>query len=866
MPHRVLLSIALLSLAWALSIQAAELKDAQHQFLAGDYSSSLRAAQKAIEDQPDDEDWQSLLIQALLATGKYPEALQAATNALAHDSRSIKLRWQAQKAYASNGQVDRSNELVDEIVQTVSSRTWAYRDAPNLVIFGQAALKKGADPKRVLNQLFDSAKKADPTLRDVYIAAGALALDKHDFDLAAKRFQEGLKQLPEDPDLHFGLGAAFAPTDDALMISSLQKALERNTNHVPSLLLFAEHHIDAEDYDEAKKTLDRIEKTNPWDPDAWAFRSIIGHLLNDRALENSALEKALKFFPQNPRVNYLIGRKLSQKYRFAEGASHQRKALEDDPAFLPARAQLAQDLLRLGDESEGWKLAEVVQKQDPYDVEAYNLANLHDTMKNFATVTNDEFLIRMTRHEAAVYGPRVLQLLTQARSNLCAKYDLQVKRPTTVEVFADQKDFAVRTFGMPGNPGYLGVCFGSVVTANGPGARFDHPVNWQAVLWHEFCHVVTLQLTHNKMPRWLSEGISVYEEFQANPTWGQHMNARYRQMIMDEELTPISKLSGAFLAPRSEEHLQFAYYESSLVVEFLVERFGLAKLKAILHDLRDGADINQTIEKHTSSMSIIEGQFAAFARQRALELAPSLDFEKPDFESADDDRPNPRRSPPPGGGGTPEQWNQWVKDHPTNLWAILHQADTAFEAQEWAAAKPLLQKLVDLYPQLVGPDSPYRMLATVHRALNDTNAELQVLKRFAELDDEAPDAYMRLMELGRDAKDWSAVLKNGERYLAVNPLVAPPYRFVAEAADRAGHSATAIESYRALLELDPPDPAELHFRLAQLLHRAKDPEAKRHLLDTLEEAPRYRAALALLLEMQGPAEDTKPPLKEGAAQ
>src|SRR5438067_1819041 len=153
---------------------------------------------------------------------------------------------------------------------------------------------------------------------------------------------------------------------------------------------------------------------------------------------------------------------------------------------------------------------------------------------------------------------------------------------------------------MPGNPGYLGVCFGRVVTANSPASQRGHPVNWQAVLYHEFCHVVTLQLTHNKMPRWLSEGISVYEETQANPAWGQRMNPRYREMVLGDELTPVSKLSGAFLAPRSEMHLQFAYYESSLVVEFLVQRFGLDKLKGILHDLGKGVEINEAIERNVS--------------------------------------------------------------------------------------------------------------------------------------------------------------------------------------------------------------------------------------------------------------------------
>src|SRR4029078_1498732 len=260
------------------------------------------------------------------------------------------------------------------------------------------------------------------------------------------------------------------------------------------------------------------------------------------------------------------------------------------------------------------------------------LTTLHDTMAKFTTLTNSHFVVRMGAHEAALYGDQARDLLEHARSNLCAKYGFQVQRPTYVEIFPDQKDFAVRTFGMPGNPGYLGVCFGTLVTGNSSAAHPGHDVNWHSVLYHEFCHVVTLQMTRNKMPRWLSEGISVYEEEQANPTWGQRMNPKYREMVLGGELTPISKLSGAFLAPRTPIHLQFAYYESSLVVEYLVQKYGLESLKGILTDLGTGEEINKTIEKHTAALDDLEKEFAAYVTQRAQTLAPGLDWEKPKLQ------------------------------------------------------------------------------------------------------------------------------------------------------------------------------------------------------------------------------------------
>jgi tetratricopeptide (TPR) repeat protein len=946
--------IFLIALLFAIgSTMAADLEEAQQQYLSGDYSGCIATLEKAMADRAGGEDRHLLLSKALMMVGRYPDALKAINNALEQEPWSIRLKWQAREVFIANGQPDAAARIVEDIVKRVAGEPSSYRDSAALVIFGQAALLKNADPKRVLDQLFDVAKKRDPKLRDTYLAAGNLSLDKHDYALAAKKFEEGLKELPDDPDLQCGLAQAYEPSDSAVAATALEAALKRNSNHIGSLLMVVDHCIDAEDYDEANETLERIKEINPWHPDAWSYEAVVAHLKNQPDEEKSACQAALKFWANNPRVDYLIGLKLSQKYRFAEGAAHQRQALKNDADYLPAKAQLAHDLLRLGEETEGWKLADEVQKQDAYDVEAYNVVNLRQTMAKYTTLTNRDFLVRMNSHEAALYGDQVLDLLNKERTNLCAKYEMELKRPTIVEIFAEQKDFAVRTFGMPGNPGYLGVCFGSVVTANSPAVQHGHPVNWQAVLYHEFCHVITLQMTKNKMPRWLSEGISVYEEGQQNPSWGQRMTPKYREMILGDELTPVSKLSGAFLDPKSEMHLQFAYYESSLVVDFLVQRYGNEKLKAILRDLGEGVEINEAIAKELTGLNALnklnelnsdkgtnaagnaekavassndstnaqdaaeplgpleqfEKDFAAFARERAEKLAPTLDFQQPEFTKLNARSGMRRRfgientnSPtnttlrinptpltgntnkdvanwpnvlkPAEAGGTnsgkfpnrnsvivtneiaadstlspEERWEAWGKDHPTNYWVMTRKANNLVEEKRWTDAKPILQKLVEAYPDDVGPDSAYRMLAATHHALGETNLEREVLERFAAKDDEAQDAYGRLMELGVANKDWPSVETNALRYLAVNPLVPPPYRYLAQSSEQTKNTSHGIAAYRAMLELDPPDLAETHFRLAQLLFRTGDPSARRHVLQALEEAPRYPAALQLLLEI-----------------
>ncbi len=854
----------------SVQLAVADLQQARKEFSSGNYTNCVRLAGQAINAGDPDEDWRLLLTSSLMTLGQYTNAQAVITTNLSRYYTSIRTRLLGHEVFRQNGQTNRAREMLEEINQLAGNRSWAYRDPPNLLALGRSALLLGADPKLVLEKIFDPAKKADPTNRDVYLATGELALSKHDYQLAAKLFQEGLKKFPEDPDLLFGVAKSFSTSEREVMLRALDQVLKVNANHVPSLLLLADHLVDAEEYAAAEKMLRRALEVNPAHPEAWAYRAILAHLRSDASAEKKAHAAALQSWPGNPAVDHLIGKKLSQKYRFAEGAAAQRQALLFDKNFLPAKSQLAQDLLRLGEEAESWSLADEVYRDDGYDVTAYNQVTLKDSMAKFQTLTNEHFILRMSPSEAAIYGGKVLDLLGRARATLCAKYGINLERPTIVEIFPEQKDFAVRTFGMPGGAGYLGVCFGSVITANSPASQAAHPANWEAVLWHEFCHVVTLSLTKNKMPRWLSEGISVYEERQANPAWGQAMTPRYREMVLGKELTPVGDLSAAFLAPKSDTHLQFAYYESSLAVEFLIQQFGAEKLKAILNDLAKGVEINTAIATHTAPLAKIETDFAAFAKERAAKLAPGLDFEKPKaaglngarstkvptvFAPAEDkDKSTNLLS----STGTTQA--EWIAKSPTNFYALGQQARQLTQAKKWEEAKAPLKKLIELYPGHSEPGNAYHALAEVHRELKETEAERAVLAKLTALDPDATDAFLRMMELSAAAKDWAAVAQNAERFLAVNPLLAAPHQHLARASEELARIKPAIDSYKTLLLLDPSDPAEVHFRLAKLLHQSGDAAAKRHVLQALEEAPRFREAHKLLLEIEA-----KPPTKQTGA-
>lgn len=821
----------------AVNLSAADLEQTRKLLLSGDYAECIKIAGKSIDERVFGEDWYLLKAEAEMQTGHYQDAYETISGGLTRYAWSLRLRQAGIEPARMSGHVEQGTIWQAEMNDVVGRTAWRVNGDPDsMVALGKVAMATGADAKQILESFYDRALTISPGHRGATIASGELALSKKDFALAAETFAEGVKRLPQDPEMHFGLSQAIESSQPPLAAFHLSEALRLNPNYVAALLHKAEDEIDAEHYSDADKLLEKVLDINEAQPLAWSYRAVIAHIDNDAKMEREFYRTALKPWPQNPAVDHLIGRKLSQKYRFAEGAAHQRTALQLSPGYQPARVQLAQDLLRLGQEDEGWTLSEAALKLDAYDVQVFNMVQLRDQLAKFTTLEADDFVVRMEAKEAAIYGSDVIALLQRAKQTLCVKYGMELKDKITVEIFPDPNDFAVRTFGLPGAAGYLGVCFGKVITANSPASQKDNPSNWQAVLWHEFCHVVTLEKTHNRMPRWLSEGISVYEERQAGTTWGQRMSPKHRKRILDGRLASVRAMSGSFLRPEKPEDLQFAYYQSSLIVEYLIEKYGLDSIKKVLDDLAAGLHINDAIERHTTSLDQIDMEFRDYATEMARRLAPDLDWEQYDLSAIKDD-------------DDPDRLERWVEDHPSSVQGLTMLADQLVSKREFAKAKVSLKKLIELYPEQTGLDSAYVTLAAIHRELNEPEEERRVLEQYVERTDDAKSSLLRLIELQSHDNDWSAASKSVQRLLEVNPLLPQAQKARAATSEHLNDTDDAIKGLQAWLLMEPDDPAEAHFRLAKLLHSKQDWRAKAHVLAALEAAPRFRDAQRLLLRI-----------------
>ncbi|MEM8734075.1 MAG: tetratricopeptide repeat protein, partial [Planctomycetota bacterium] len=693
--------LCLAACPWQYS-RASDLDDARNSFYSGEYTDCIKLTREQVDKGIWNDFWAKQLIRCLLTTGEYQEAKDVYESvAEKFGTRSIPLRVLACEAYRFSGDAAKANQLLDEIPGLVETAPWRYSDRENLLAVGRYLLKEGEDARYILESCFDRILKSDPKYVDAHIAIAELALDKSDFQEAVTSLNKAQSLRDNDPYIAYLLAKAWAPSDSAKATTFLQAALDLNSSHVPSLLLNAEELIDAERYADAEDSIAAALKVNPHCPEAWALRAAIAHFQGDYAEEGKCRSRGLAKWQTNPVVDHKIGQLLSRHYRFRESVTYQQRALKLSPGFRPARFQLAQDLLRVGEDEAGWQMVAEVSDADRYNVVAYNLKTLRDNLSKFTTLETDEFILRMEAREAEVYGPFVLDLLSNAHQTLCEKYDIELPQKTTVEIFPKQSDFAIRTFGLPGGDGFLGVCFGSLITANSPASQGETPSNWASVLWHEFCHVVTLQKTNNRMPRWLSEGISVYEELERDSSWGESINPQYQSMLLGDAFTPLSELSSAFMSPPSGLHLQFAYYESSLAVRYLVEKHGHATLLKLLEDLGMGVGMNEALSRRVGDLDVLDKDFRSYVQDIANNFNPETDFSREGLPAK----------------ASSDAVAAWSSEHPNNYFGHLLLTQKLLAADKLEEAAVSVQRLLQLYPEDTSPSGSLELAIQIARRL-----------------------------------------------------------------------------------------------------------------------------------------------------
>jgi cellulose synthase operon protein C len=542
-------------------------------------------------------------------------------------------------------------------------------------------------------------------------------------------------------------------------------------------------------------------------------------LLADRS-PDVWLDKIKKVNPGYAEGYVHVAHYLELNYRFEDAVAYDRKAIDADPKYWPARSQLGVELMRLGQEDEPLQQLEMCYNNGYRDAETVNSLRLLDSYKNFVTYKENGTILRLGKSEADLLHPYYAAELQRILATYDKKYKMKLSGPVQVEVYPNHEDFAVRTMGMPGL-GALGVTFGQVVAMDSPSARKPGDFNWGSTLWHEMSHVYILSATNGRVPRWFTEGLAVHEETQVSPEWGDHMSPEILVAIRDKKLLPVAKLDRGFIFPEYPAQVVVSYFEAGSICDYIHAQWGEGKLLDMVHSYAARKTTPEVIQADLGvSPEAFDKQYLAWLNERY--------------------------------GKTVEAFDEWQKllEH---LVAVAKQNQYDEVLREGEVVR-------NMYRQYIGDANAYQFLANADLAKGDKKAAAAVLTDYEKMGGEDPSILKKLASLEEELGQPKEAAATLDRINYIYPVHDEDlHRHLGDLWFAQANYPGAIREYTALVALNPLDKAGAQFSLAQAYYASgQRDKAEESVLAALEAAPGYRPAQKLLLEIEHPEQKDSP--------
>ena len=532
--------------------------------------------------------------------------------------------------------------------------------------------------------------------------------------------------------------------------------------------------------------------------------------------------------PHDARGYETIGHFFVMNRRYEEGIEYFRQAIALDPTLYTAHAQLGLNLMRLSQNDEAYRELGIAFKNGLQDSATKNTLELMDKYKNFVEFKTPLTVLKLGKKEADLLRPYFQAEIDRCIATYEKKYKLKLTKPVTVEVYPNHPDFEIRTTGMPGL-GALGVTFtaksfGGAIAMDSPSSRKPGDFHWASTLWHEMSHVFTLSMTDSHVPRWFTEGIAVHEETAASPEWGDRLTPEVLMAIKEKSLLPVSELDRGFIHPRGPGQVIVSYYQAGRICDFITEKWGWDAILAMLNDYAHDVDTPTVI-------------------RRELKLEPA-EFDKQFLAMVESETKK-----------SVQNFTEWKDD--------VKKISDAAKAKDYDTVIKIGVEARDLFPDYVEAGSVYEFLAQAYFARQNKAAGIGELDRYMKIGGRDPSTLKTLaddLQSEGKKKEAAAVL---ERVNYIYPMDGAQHEELGLLLMDQNNTAGAIREFRAVLAVDPIDPAQAHFNLARAYNQNHQTEqAKDELLASLEAAPGFRPAQKLLLELSSPDKEPDAPVKK----
>jgi len=245
------------------------------------------------------------------------------------------------------------------------------------------------------------------------------------------------------------------------------------------------------------------------------------------------------------------------------------------------------------------------------------------------------FTLKCFGKEAAIVQPYLDEWAEAAYDFQAKKFGFEPQGPLTIELCHTFTIQGARTVGLP-NLGALGVCFGKLCTVVSPqeSKNKNHPpFNWRQVMEHEFGHVMVLQMTQFRVPRWYTEAFSTWlEEHGSSETEAQQAAQSTGRLQTDRMMVDAIAKGRLKNIENMNEYFRsnplMAYVHGSYVIEYISRTFGFdAHLKAIKL-FGEGKKVAEALPQATGkSLQELNAGQLAFVKEcfSHVRLRPSYD-------------------------------------------------------------------------------------------------------------------------------------------------------------------------------------------------------------------------------------------------
>jgi tetratricopeptide (TPR) repeat protein len=774
---------------------------------------------------------QNALGEVLRLRGKTAEAEAAFKAAMAGPaSDSLTARLNLDLLRFDRGEHAEALKDLDGFIDVYNSRRRSLT-SEELVAIGTACRYLGVTNPQLFKdalKAYDEAAAKDTTNQEAQLKAVELFLDKYNSGDAKKGVSALLAKNPRHPRALLASARVAYFDGSGAAAERVRQSLEVNPNAPAARAFLGSIYFDGEDYAAAAREAEQALATDSTLVEAMSVLAAARYLQGDRAGFDALKRRALAHNPKEADFFVNMAEAAARNRLYAQAVDFAREGVAADTTAWRAYGVLGMNQLRVGAMDDGRKNLERAFSGDPYDVWIKNTLDLLDTFKDYRETTSPRFRFVVDGKESDLLSTYLRELGEAAYDSLAARYQYKPPTPIRLEVYRSHADFSVRTVGLAGL-GALGVSFGTTLAMDSPAARDAGDFNWGSTFWHELAHTFTLGASDHRVPRWLSEGLSVLEERRARKGWGADVTPQFLAAYKGGKLVKVSRMNDGFMRPAYPQQLIFSYYQASLVGELIERDFGQRAIVDMLGAYKSGATTEQVFQRVLKmSPEAFDAKFDAYIKERFGKLMAVVE---------------PKDVRGDGATRAPAVDGEYVR--------TLSQGIAAFEAKNYDGAIAALEKAKALFPEDASTQGPYWILAQVYKAKGNAKAEATELTALTLRDEDNYAANVELANVVLQLGDSAAAAAALERAMFISPYDAPQHVRLATLYASLGNKQRAVRERQAVVALNPVDRAEALYQLALAYYEAGDGQAaRREVLKALEDAPNFEKAQELLLRLQ----------------